>query len=135
MMRDTDVHIGRRLRQARLARGLSQDMLGKKLGITYQQVQKYESGANRIGGSRLWDLCRLLDVPVGFFFEGLPRAEGASDEQGDEHTATLSRRCLTLAREIESIRDDTIKMRIAGLIRAIAHPGQADGPDGMPGKS
>ena len=135
MMRDTDVHIGRRLRQARLARGLSQDMLGKKLGITYQQVQKYESGANRIGGSRLWDLCHLLDVPVGFFFEGLRRAEGASDEQGDKQAATLSRRCLTLAREIESIRDDTIKMRIAGLIRAIAHPGRADGPEDMPGKS
>ena len=135
MKRDTDVHIGRRLRQARLARGLSQDMLGKKLGITYQQVQKYESGVNRIGGSRLWDLCRLLEVPVGFFFEGLPGAEGAGDAQGEDQAATLSRRCLTLAREIESIRDDTIKMRIAGLIRAIADPDKIDGNEDLAGKS
>ena len=135
MMRNTDVHIGRRLRQARLARGLSQDVLGKKLGITYQQVQKYESGVNRIGGSRLWDLCCLLEVPVGFFFEGLPGAEGTDDAQGDQHAATLSRRCLTLAREIESIRDETIKMRIASLIRAIAAPGHADGSEDLLGKS
>ena len=110
-------------------------MLGKRLGITYQQIQKYESGANRIGGSRLWDLCRLLDVPVGFFFEGLPRSEGAGSEQGEEQAEVLSRRCLKLAREIESIPDDTIKMRIAGLIKAIAHPGRADGAEGLPGQS
>ena len=128
-MRDTDVHIGRRLRQARLARGLSQDVMGKKLGITYQQIQKYESGANRIGGSRLWDMCRLLDVPVGFFFEGLMNSEEADTTQDEEHTEILSRRCLTLAREIESIRDDAIKMRIAGLIKAIAHPNRANGAD------
>lgn len=126
MVRDTDVHIGRRLRQARLSRGLSQDMLGKRLGITYQQVQKYESGANRIGGSRLWDMCRLLDVPVGFFFEGLPREEEAELDRDEEHAEVLSRRCLTLAREIESITDDAIKLRIAGLIRAIAHPDRAN---------
>ncbi len=127
MVRDTDVHIGRRLRQARLSRGLSQDMLGKRLGITYQQIQKYESGANRIGGSRLWDMCRLLDVPVGYFFEGLAREEEAEMDRGEEHAGILSRRCLTLAREIESIPDDAIKLRIAGLIKAIAHPNRANG--------
>ena len=131
MVRNTDVHIGRRLRQARLSRGLSQDMLGKQLGITYQQIQKYESGANRIGGSRLWDMCRLLDVPVGFFFEGLTRTEEANSDQGEEHAQVLSRRCLTLAREIESISDDAIKLRIAGLIKAIAHPGRANGADNL----
>ena len=127
MVRETDVHIGRRLRQARLSRGLSQDMLGKKLGITYQQIQKYESGANRIGGSRLWDMCRLLDVPVGFFFEGLARVDDADLDQDEENVEVLSRRCLTLAREIESIPDDAIKLRIAGLIKAIAHPDRANG--------
>ena len=135
MVRDTDVHIGRRLREARLARGLSQDVMGKKLGITYQQIQKYESGANRIGGSRLWDMCRLLDVPVGFFFEGLMNSQEADQKQDEEHAEILSRRCLTLAREIESIRDDAVKMRIAGLIKAIAHPGQADGTDSIPDQS
>ncbi len=135
MLRDTDVHIGRRLRQARLARGLSQDMLGKRLGITYQQVQKYESGANRIGGSRLWDICRLLDVPVGFFFEGLPGSEGAGCEEEDSQDVVLSRRCFSLAREIELIRDDAVKMRLAGLVKAIARPDRANISEGMPEQS
>lgn len=134
-MRNTDVHIGRRLRQGRLARGLSQDMLGKQLGITYQQIQKYESGANRIGGSRLWDMCLLLDVPVGFFFEGLPRTEEADSALGEEQAEVLSRRCLTLAREIESIPDDAIKLRIAGLIKAIAHPGRANATEALQDRS
>jgi transcriptional regulator with XRE-family HTH domain len=128
VLRDTDVHIGRRLRQARLARGLSQDALGKKLGITYQQVQKYETGANRIGGSRLWDACRVLDMSVGFFFEGLSSTEKAPSDQGE----ALSRRCLALARDIEAIRDDMVKSRIAGLVRAIARPGEAEYSEGMP---
>ena len=64
-----DVHVGQRLRQRRVLAGLSQEKLARMVGITFQQVQKYERGANRIGASRLFDLSRVLDVPVGFFFE------------------------------------------------------------------
>ena len=95
MPRETDIHIGRRLREARLARGLSQGALGKKLGVTFQQVQKYESGANRIGGSRLWDISGILEVPVAYFFEGLPSA-GAPTPPGATE-APLTRRSLELA--------------------------------------
>ncbi|MDH3596040.1 MAG: helix-turn-helix domain-containing protein [Rhodospirillales bacterium] len=117
MPRDTDKHIGRRLREARLARGLSQGALGKKLGVTFQQVQKYESGANRIGGSRLWDISGILEVPVGHFFEGLPAAGSAASTREPE--APLTRRSLELAKEIDAIPDETIKMQVLRLVRAI----------------
>ncbi len=73
MANEIDVHIGKRLREARLANGVSQEALGKALGITFQQVQKYERGKDRIGGSRLWDISNVLETPVGFFFDGLAR--------------------------------------------------------------
>lgn len=118
MPRETDVHIGRRLREARLARGLSQGALGKKLGVTFQQVQKYESGANRIGGSRLWDISGILDVPVGYFFEGLP-AKGKPVSSSREPEPPLTRRSLELAKEIDGIHDEAIKMQFLRLVRAI----------------
>src|SRR5882757_43842 len=64
-----DVHVGLRIRAARLAAGLSQERLGNELGVTFQQVQKYEKGSNRVGASRLSDAARILSVPVSFFFE------------------------------------------------------------------
>ena len=67
-----DVHVGQRLRQARKQAGLSQTALGRALGITFQQIQKYENGSNRLGSSRLWHAASSLDVSVGYFFEGLP---------------------------------------------------------------
>lgn len=119
MPRETDIHIGRRLRQARLARGLSQGSVGKMLGVTFQQVQKYESGSNRIGGSRLWDISGILDVPVSYFFEGLV-ANGAA-ENGKEPETPLTRRTLELAKEIDAIADESVKQHFLRLIRAISN--------------
>jgi transcriptional regulator with XRE-family HTH domain len=67
-----DIHVGARLRTGRLMRKMSQEKLGEKLGITFQQIQKYEKGTNRIGGSRLVDICNVLGLPVEFFFDGMP---------------------------------------------------------------
>jgi len=67
-----DVHVGGRIRLRRSLMGMSQERLGEALGLTFQQVQKYERGANRVGASRLFDLSRILEVPVGFFFDDLP---------------------------------------------------------------
>src|ERR1041384_5108638 len=67
-----DVHVGTRVRLRRTLLGMSQEKLGEAIGLTFQQVQKYERGANRIGASRLYDLSRVLDVPVSYFFEELP---------------------------------------------------------------
>ena len=68
-----DDHVGRRIRECRKALGVSQEKLGDALGISFQQVQKYEIGINRVSASRLWDLAKALDVDVGYFFEGIPK--------------------------------------------------------------
>ncbi len=73
-----DVHVGARVRQRRALLGMSQTTLGNALGLSFQQVQKYEKGTNRMGASRLFDLCRVLEVPVEFFFEEMPAEVAAS---------------------------------------------------------
>ncbi len=73
-----DVHVGSRIRLRRTLLGMSQERLGEALGITFQQVQKYERGVNRVGASRLYDLARVFDVPVGFFYDDLPPGEGTA---------------------------------------------------------
>src|SRR3569833_1325283 len=67
-----DVHVGTRVRLRRTLLGLSQEKLGEAIGLTFQQVQKYERGANRVGSSRLYDLARVLDVPIAYFFDEMP---------------------------------------------------------------
>src|SRR4051795_11251213 len=67
-----DVHVGARIRLRRTLLGMSQEKLGEALGLTFQQVQKYERGVNRVGASRLFDLSRVLDVPISFFFDDMP---------------------------------------------------------------
>ncbi|MBT7504712.1 MAG: helix-turn-helix transcriptional regulator, partial [Rhodospirillales bacterium] len=67
-----DIHVGARVRLRRTLLGISQERLGDAVGLTFQQIQKYERGANRIGASRIYELSRILDVPVSFFFEDMP---------------------------------------------------------------
>jgi|TARA_R110002072_G_scaffold517_22_gene3234 transcriptional regulator with XRE-family HTH domain len=115
MYHQTDIHIGRRLRERRIALGLSQSELAEKLGISFQQVQKYESGANRVSGSRLWDIASVLESPVAYFFEGL--------EDGVESSATeraLDRQTLELARAVNSIEDEGVKTQLVRLVKAFA---------------
>ncbi len=69
-----DVHVGTRIRLRRTLLGLSQEKLGEAIGLTFQQVQKYERGANRVGSSRIYDLSRVLDVPISYFFDEMPGA-------------------------------------------------------------
>ena len=76
-----DVHVGSRVRLRRMMTGMSQEKLGEHLGITFQQIQKYEKGTNRIGASRLQSISNVLQVPVSFFFEGAP---GPGEEEGGE---------------------------------------------------
>ena len=66
-----DVYVGKRVRQRRWMIGMTQQQLAERVGIKFQQIQKYETGANRVSASRLWDIARVLGVPVSFFFEGL----------------------------------------------------------------
>src|SRR4028119_474926 len=98
-----DVHVGGRVRLRRTLMGMSQERLGEALGLTFQQVQKYERGVNRIGASRLFDLARVLDVPIGFFFDDMPDGVGA--------TTSASRRVLGFAETQEGFDDDTLHRR------------------------
>lgn len=108
-----DCHVGRRLRETRAARGLSQEKLANRLGISFQQIQKYETGTNRIGSSRLWEIASVLEVPVGHFFEGI----GADTPPGDE---VLPPRTLQRARQIDEISDARVRNQVLKLIKACA---------------
>ncbi|MCH2065889.1 helix-turn-helix domain-containing protein [Shimia sp.] len=79
MTHPVDVHVGKKIRQRRWLTGMTQQQLAEQVGIKFQQIQKYETGANRVSASRLWDISDALDVPVSFFFEGLESdSDGAS---------------------------------------------------------
>ncbi len=117
MPQAADVHIGHRVREARLAKGLSQTELGNELGISFQQVQKYEKGTNRIGSGRLWAISRILGTPVSFFFEGLSTEDSAPEDH------PLSRGTIKAAKELSEINDPEIKSQVMRLIKAVAKAG------------
>lgn len=97
MAHPVDVHVGKRIRQRRWLIGMTQQQLAEQVGIKFQQIQKYETGANRVSASRLWDIARTLDVQVAFFFEGLEGTEAVeagaspSDLMGDKEALDLVR--------------------------------------------
>jgi transcriptional regulator with XRE-family HTH domain len=121
-----DKHVGNRVRMRRMILGMSQEKLGGALGLTFQQVQKYENGTNRIGASRLQHLSDILQVPVPFFFEGSPHARGARSRKDgapspDYITDFLtSRDGLTLTKAFMRIKDAKLKRRIVDLVQRIA---------------
>jgi transcriptional regulator with XRE-family HTH domain len=129
-----DVHVGQRLRQRRVLVGLSQEKLARMVGITFQQVQKYERGANRIVASRLFELAKVLDVPVSYFFDELS-AKAANDTDagpaagtGDaaSHDVMAERETLELVRAYYSIDDERVRRRAFDLLRSLAKQGQSD---------
>lgn len=83
MAHPVDVHVGKRVRHRRWMVGMTQQKLAESVGIKFQQIQKYETGMNRISASRLWDIAEALEVPVSFFFDGLGNGEAGQDERGD----------------------------------------------------
>src|SRR6185436_21065702 len=91
MKNSIDLHIGQRLRHRRWLKGMTQQELAQAIGVRFQQIQKYESGANRISAARLWDLARALEVPVSFFYDGLKSA-GDSAESGGVAAAALEQK-------------------------------------------
>ena len=124
-----DVHVGMRLRQRRTLLGMSQEKLAKAFGVSFQQVQKYERGANRISASRLHLLTKILDVPVSYFFEGLPtsvqeRPLPAEPEAPDRMT---SRETLELVRAYYRILDPGVRKRLVDLARALGREEQSEG--------
>jgi transcriptional regulator with XRE-family HTH domain len=128
-----DMHVGKRVRLRRTLLGLSQEQLGTELNITFQQVQKYERGANRISASRLWDIGQILDMPINYFFDDMtentmrssPRrvSRGSemldlSDEQIKDPMAR--RETLELVRTYYLIEKPLVRKRISEMVKSIA---------------
>ena len=132
-----DVHVGTRIRLRRMLMGLSQERLGESIGLTFQQVQKYERGTNRVGASRLFDLSRVLDVPISFFFDDMPgplnpghavqssvlegrRSRGFDDTQDSFADDQFTRReTLELVRAYYRITDPAVRKRVFDLVKSL----------------
>ncbi len=122
-----DLHVGSRVRMRRMLLGMSQEKLGEALGVTFQQVQKYEKGMNRIGASRLQDIAKILDAPPSFFFEDAPSAGGEPQSGfGESKSAGFVVEFLStveglqLNKAFASITDPKVRKRIVDLVVAIA---------------
>ena len=121
-----DKHVGARVRMRRLMVGMSQGKLGEALDVTFQQVQKYEKGANRIGASRLQQLARVLEVPPAFFFDGAPSGDGSAvgfaESNGSSHSVdfALTSEGLQLNRAFAAIRDPKVRKRILDLVVSLS---------------
>ncbi len=110
-MADTvDIHVGERVRTRRLLTGLSQDAFAGHLGVTFQQVQKYEKGANRISASRLYRIAKILNAPISYFFDRIDE-NGLPDD--------MSREGLELIRAFSRIKDESLRKQILFLIKAL----------------
>lgn len=119
-----DTHVGARLRLRRTLLGLSQTELARSVGLTFQQVQKYESGANRISASRLYHIAEALDVPVSFFFDDMQRDGGFSGLHEDAATfapADNGREGLEMMRNYHRIADEAIRRSVYDLTKSLAN--------------
>ncbi len=122
--RAVDIHVGRRVRLRRTLLGLSQEKLGDAVGLTFQQIQKYERGTNRMGASRLFEFSRILDVPVSFFFDDMDDATKAA-RPGDRPPATIEpdplarRETLELVRAYYRIADPKVRKRLFELTKSL----------------
>lgn len=121
-----DVHVGSRIRLRRNMLGLSQERLGESLGITFQQIQKYEKGTNRVGASRLQAIASILNTPVSFFFEGAPEEDDEGGAKGAEdstpHVADFlsSSEGIQLNRAFVKISDPKVRRKVLELVKALA---------------
>ncbi len=129
MPHPVDIYVGKKLRQRREIRGMPQKELARRLGISFQQVQKYESGANRVSASKLWETCTILDVEPDYFFEGLSRhaggregARAAAQEAQDAYDVQLpnARQVLDLNQNFQQIRDAKVRRQLVQLVKSLA---------------
>ena len=127
-----DVHVGKRVRLRRTLLGMSQEQLGASLNITFQQVQKYERGANRISASRLWDVSQILDVQISYFFDDMTddtmrlsprrvsRGENIDFDDGKVRDPMARRETLELVRTYYSIESSKVRKRISEMVKSLA---------------
>ena len=119
----TDTYVGSRVRIRRKMLGMSQEKLGEQLGITFQQVQKYEKGANRIGASRLQTISQVLEVPIGYFFPQEPAVVGGMGESAQSDYVSdfmMSSEGIELNRAFAQIKDPKLRRKVIDLVRTMA---------------
>ena len=130
-----DIHVGSRVRMRRTLLGFSQTKLGEAAGLTFQQIQKYERGANRISASRLHQFAQILDVPTSYFFEEMPTEKsgkggktdpgGASRTQNEASPDALAKReTLELVRAYYRIKDSDVRERVYKLVKSLSEIGK-----------
>lgn len=114
MVHPVDIHVGKKIREARLVRGFTQSAVAKELGLSFQQLQKYETGYNRVSASKLFEISQLLNVTPAYFFEGLAN-NGEAQSAGllDDQTAKA-------VMALTSIRDEKVKNHLRSMIQEIA---------------
>lgn len=123
--KDVDAHIGQRLRQRRTMMGLSQESVARAVGITFQQVQKYEKGTNAMNAARLYEFANFMNVPVAYFFDGLGQASaqpGFAESGADtfDHKRVSDRESLEMMKAFKRIPEQVIRKRLSDLVRAVA---------------
>jgi len=126
-----DLHVGTRIRIRRQLMNMSQERLGNSLGVTFQQVQKYERGTNRVGASRLWDISRVLDVPISFFYDGRDNDfEYTQAAEGDQmpiiYDFINSSDGVALAKAVSKIKNKAVRRQILELARSLADTDDED---------
>lgn len=125
-----DAHVGSRVRLRRQLMKMSQEKLGDELGVTFQQVQKYERGANRVGASRLYSLANVLDVPVNFFFEGLTGVAAGGVAETEQSPIVYdfiqSSDGVALAEAFSRIKTPKVRRRVLELVRSLADEDEAE---------
>ena len=132
--RPVDMHVGSRIRLRRHLLGLSQTKLGDAVGLTFQQIQKYENGANRVGASRLFQLATVLNVPVAFFFDAMPSGlvdeipESLVTEDRLPSDLFAQRDTLELLRDYHRITNATVRKKFLDMVRAMAENMRDDLP-------
>ena len=121
MPHKVDIHVGQKLRQRRWLIGMTQQTLAEKVGIKFQQIQKYETGANRVSASRLWDIAEVLGVPTSYFFDGMEAAEGRASDDKNKAPADLlkDKEAMDLVRSYYAIPENQ-RRRLFELARVLS---------------
>lgn len=114
-----DVHVGARVKLRRQLLGMSQTELGNSLDLTFQQVQKYEKGTNRISASKLHKMAEVLDVPISFFFDGIPTRSSGDPDSTNEADLMARSETIALVRAYYSIDDDAVRRKVIELLRTL----------------
>lgn len=134
-----DIHAGSKLRARRLLLGMSQEALGNKVGVTFQQVQKYERGTNRLSVSRLYEMSKALEVPVDYFFDGFSdnakqaqpgfadnEQDGFEPENASEADLMSRRETIKLVRAYYAIKDESLRKQVLSMARALGKSNSED---------